>query len=385
MSHEDEVLEELYLGSDTIELIEKSIESDGTVPIKIIQPGWGASGYYPAEVLAKDGPKAFKAGTHMYMDHPTAAQEGSARSVRDLAGIIVSEPKFDEKGKSGPGLYARAKVLPQYQEAISALAPYIGVSIRAHGTFRPGEVDGRKGKIIERIDAGESVDFVTQPGAGGKVLAMWESLSGPIPSATTGYVQPVTTTADPSYTITTTSNSAGTIFYPAQTAASEAAPTTPPSEVTGMSEELKEAQTRVSTLEGELTESKTALVEAIARAERAETALAIVEAQRMVASELANVSLPDACKERIVAKVSANPPLVEGKIDEAALKTLVADEAKAEAEYIERVTGGTKITEQGSKPDSAVDEKVVQENLSKRMGSFFRMDESTAKLAAQGR
>jgi len=384
MPHEDEVLEELYLGSDAVDLVEKRIESDGVVPIKIIQPGWGASGYYPAEVLAKDGPKAFKAGTHMYLDHPTAQQEGSARSVRDLAGVIVSEPKYDESGKAGPGLYARAKVLPQYQEAISALAPYIGVSIRAHGTFRPGEADGRKGKIIERIDAGESVDFVTQPGAGGKVLAMWESLSGP--ASTIGFVQTEGTSASPSYTITTTSGPtlSGTYVVP-QTAASEAAPTTPPSEVTGMSEELKEAQTRVSALETELTESKTALVEAIARAERAETALAIVEAQRLVASELANVTLPDACKERIVAKISANPPLAEGKIDEAALKTAVAEEAKTEAEYIERVTGGTKITEQGSKRDAEPDAKATQESIAKHMGNFFRMDESTAKLAAQGR
>ena len=31
-------------------LVEKAVRLDGTIPLKIIQPGWGSSGYYPKEV-----------------------------------------------------------------------------------------------------------------------------------------------------------------------------------------------------------------------------------------------------------------------------------------------------------------------------------------------
>ena len=123
----------------------------------------------------------------------------------------------------------------------------------------------------------------------------------------------------------------------------------------------------------------------LTRAERAETALAILEAQSLVAKELANVSLPNACKERIINEVAANPPLTEGKLDEAAIKTLVEEKAAAEAKYIESIVGSGKITGQGTKQDAGPDPKATQESLTKHMGSFFRLDESTSKLAAQGR
>jgi len=36
---------------DVIPLVEKAFTEDGSIPIKIMQPGWGNSGYYPAQVL----------------------------------------------------------------------------------------------------------------------------------------------------------------------------------------------------------------------------------------------------------------------------------------------------------------------------------------------
>lgn len=378
-----ESVEELYLGSDAIDLVERIGGESKTIPIKLIQPGWGSSGYYPAAVLAKDGPNAWKAGTHMYFDHPTESEskERPERSVRDLAGVIVSDPVYEEHGKAGPGLYAKASILPQYRPLIEQLAPHIGVSIRAHGTFAPGEVDGKKGRIIERIDSGESVDFVTKPGAGGKVLAMWESLK--LPTATTSNVMTETTTS---------ASGTGTVWIDSGTTAHPTTVTTPGitittaepiSEVKSM--ELKEAQERVTALEGELAEAKKQAAETLTRADRAETALAILEAQSLVAKELANVSLPNACKDRIVNEVAANPPMAEGKLDEAAIKALVEEKAAAEAKYIESILGSGKITGQGTKQDAEPDPKATQESLTKHMGSFFRLDESTAKLAAQGR
>jgi hypothetical protein len=49
------------------------------------------------------------------------------------------------------------------------------VSILANGTARPFELDGRKGKIVETIAEGGSVDWVTRAGAGGRALRLAET------------------------------------------------------------------------------------------------------------------------------------------------------------------------------------------------------------------
>lgn len=36
--------------------------------IKVIEAGWGSSGYYGADMLAEFGPRTFKAGTKVYID-----------------------------------------------------------------------------------------------------------------------------------------------------------------------------------------------------------------------------------------------------------------------------------------------------------------------------
>jgi hypothetical protein len=46
--------------SELIPLTEGAVRKDGTALIKLIQPGWGSSGYYPAAVLERDGPTVFK-------------------------------------------------------------------------------------------------------------------------------------------------------------------------------------------------------------------------------------------------------------------------------------------------------------------------------------
>ncbi|MCZ4497899.1 MAG: hypothetical protein JWQ74_452, partial [Marmoricola sp.] len=57
-----------------------------------------------------------------------------------------------------------------YMEAVKALKKTIGVSINGGGTFREGTAGGRKGRIVESLDAINSVDFVTRAGRGGKIL-----------------------------------------------------------------------------------------------------------------------------------------------------------------------------------------------------------------------
>ena len=60
---------------------------------------------------------------------------------------------------------------PPEPHAVSVAAGRdMAYAIRADGTVGVGEAEGRKGKIVESLVVGHSVDFVTKPGAGGQVL-----------------------------------------------------------------------------------------------------------------------------------------------------------------------------------------------------------------------
>lgn len=165
------------LTSTIVPLIEKSVRKDNTISMKIIEPGWGSSGFYPAAVLERDGPKVFKSGLHMFVDHPTEteAREKPERSVRDIAAVLTSDAIWQEKGSHGPGLYADARVAAPFREVLDDIAPHIGVSIRAAGTVKHGEADGQSGNIVESLVSAHSVDFVTVPGAGGAITSLVES------------------------------------------------------------------------------------------------------------------------------------------------------------------------------------------------------------------
>jgi hypothetical protein len=147
-------------------------ERNGRALIRIITPGWGSSGYYPAEVLRRDGPTVFTAGTKLYLNHPTKTEEAERpeRDIRDLAGKLASDAVwFDD------GLYADVEYYNNHRPLIAAIGEDLDVSIRADGTYRTGEAEGRKGRIIEQLVRAESIDFVTRAGAGGKVARLMEA------------------------------------------------------------------------------------------------------------------------------------------------------------------------------------------------------------------
>jgi hypothetical protein len=168
---------ELDLDGDVIPLREGAVGQDGTAYLKLIAPGWGSSGYYSKEVLQRDGPKVFKAGTKNFWNHPTSAEEAARPEgdLRDLASVLTEDAHYEENGPAGAGLYAKATVQPHFREHVDSLAKHIGMSIRAAGRAREGKVDGKSGPIIEQLNKGISVDYVTTPGAGGKILQLFEA------------------------------------------------------------------------------------------------------------------------------------------------------------------------------------------------------------------
>lgn len=142
--------------------------------VKVIESGWGSSGYYPKEMLAEYGPMVFKAGTKVFMNHPSIHEENDRpeRDVNQLAGKLVSDARFD-----GTGLVAEVEFYSHFAPIIREMAGDVGLSIRALGESRVGEAEGRQGPIIESLvaDPMTSVDVVTVAGAGGKFLSLLES------------------------------------------------------------------------------------------------------------------------------------------------------------------------------------------------------------------
>lgn len=146
--------------------------------ITIIREGWGSSGYYSGTVLERDIPRIFPAGTHMYLNHPTEAEDQARpeRDVRDWVGVTESTPRM-----AGIDSVCTATVFEHWLPVINGIVEgggNLGTSIRAFGLSEWGSAGGKDGNIINRLTEGLSIDYVTLPGAGGSVGKMTESMRG---------------------------------------------------------------------------------------------------------------------------------------------------------------------------------------------------------------
>lgn len=142
--------------------------------VKVIEAGWGSSGYYGADMLQEYGPQVFTKGTKVFMNHPSATESSDRpeRDVHQLAGKLTTDAVFTENG-----LQAEIEFYSHYAPIIREMAGDVGLSIHALGNATVGEADGRSGPIIESLvpDPLTSVDVVTVAGAGGKFLNLLES------------------------------------------------------------------------------------------------------------------------------------------------------------------------------------------------------------------
>lgn len=320
------------------QLVEGAVRRDGSALLKIIQPGWGSSGYYPSEVLERDGPAVFRAGTKMYWNHPTPAEEADRPEgdLRDLAAELVQDARWDAAGPAGPGLYAAAKVFGNFQNAVNELAPHIGVSIRAAGRAVSGEMDGRKGPIIQQIVAAKSVDFVTEPGAGGRIVNMFEAARRPGAA----------------------SSDNGALSNQEDTVSAE--------------------------IQSQLTEAQRQIDELRTQNARLQEALLLREAREFVAQELAAVDLPGVTSQRLAGQLAARAPIVDGQMDAAAYRQLIAEAVRAEQEYLAAAAGygHGRIAGMGAAEKAAADDSAA------RMTDAFArlgLSESGVKAAVNGR
>ena len=345
-----EPLSETEVGSDFVPLVERAVRSDGTIAVKIIKPGAGSSAYYPDRVLERDGARVFTKGTKMYVNHQTVSEEAERPegSLKDLAAEFVTDARWEADGAAGPGLYADAKVFEHWRPFIEELAPHIGVSIRASGRAKPGEIDGRRMPILEELVSARSVDFVTTPGAGGQILSLFEA-------ARARAVETIT----------------------------------PGGEAEVDEKQLQEAVAAREAVETKLTEAQaenTQLKERLARYEQAEVIReAEVFVEGAVPATIEGVA-PDLWKlsrDRLVGSLKAKTVVREGKLDTDAMKEVVEAAVKEECEFLEGVVKTGRITGMGASDTTPVEESARAELVEafKRAG----MTHDQAVIAAEGR
>lgn len=182
----------------TKELLTESVHSlpkgkDGVYRVRIIQSNvQGSSGFYSSDVLEAYGPSAFPAKTLSHTDHPTLEQreQRPEGSVLTLGGYTLGEPVVESDG-----LYVDMVFKGKALEIVENFGEVIGLSIRAQGDIEESERDGQTIREVKAIYPSplNSIDLVTIPGAGGKVIAaLQESLKvSEAPSAEQGKVSPM--------------------------------------------------------------------------------------------------------------------------------------------------------------------------------------------------
>ena len=165
-------------------------ERSKLLPLHILRPcvGRGKGRHiYEADML-RDNAHKF-AGWRQYIDHlsPEArrAAKGLPRSIRDLGGRIVESywdpnvPADPTRGFEQGAVVGWSLPTPFIRELAENDPELVEASISANATgVQPTMRDGRRAWLVEGIEDKGSVDWVTEAGAGGRVVALMESVYG---------------------------------------------------------------------------------------------------------------------------------------------------------------------------------------------------------------
>lgn len=149
--------------------------------VRLITEGQGSTGVYTKEALQGSFAEAFPVGTHMYIDHATMMEsdERPEGTLTKLAAVIAETPYWRDDPE--PGMYATVEVVEQWAPFIEQVADIIGVSIHCGAVLAQDDDIMTAGMpsppMIESFIPSpvNSVDFVTVPGAGGRLVEALES------------------------------------------------------------------------------------------------------------------------------------------------------------------------------------------------------------------
>jgi len=352
--------------SEIVPLIEKVVRADSTVPIKIIGPCWGTSGYYSKELLQKYAEK-YTAGTHMFWDHPTPTEESERpeRSLKDLAGVLISAGRWQEDGVAGPGVYGDARVFEPFKSKLEEIAEHIGLSHVASGKSKYGEAEGKKGMIIDSIDNVASVDYVTMSGAGGKIVQLFESVKGKKDMLLSEVDLTMLKKERPDLVETLRSELKDTIYNDKK-------------------EGKKMDDVKVKEVQDKLDAAEVKNKEQEKENAKLKEALILIEAKKFVDGKLKEAEIPDITKERLAKDLSEDPVVKEDKLDEAEYEKKIKEAVDAEVKYLAKLSESGKIKGMGDGDVSEEDKKKAQEKLTEGFKSIG-LTEDQAKSASKGR
>lgn len=313
----------------TMETI-KLTEARADYEIKLIAPGKGSSAFYPSEVLKRDGPKVFKAGTHVYVNHPTLAEEAQRPEgdVKNLAGVLTTQAVYHENHAKGEGLYARMKVFADHGQMVEEKAAHVGMSIRASGMAESGKQ--REGlPILKELTSAESVDVVTRAGAGGMIL-------------------------------TEAANGATNLNL----------------EVSDM--DANELKMLKESVDAQAATNKRLLERAVRG-----------DARELATKILAPITLDEKAKQRVIESCLRDLPLKDGELDTAKFTEAVNAEAKTEGAYVSHFSEAGKVRGMGSASTVTATEAALKpEEINARAVKIFeRLGHSpeAAKRCVNGR
>ncbi len=347
------------------DLKKDSISKSGIARIRIIKPGWGSSGYYSEAMLKRDAQKVYTPGLHMYLNHPTTKEEKERpeRDLRDLAGNIVGNVVY-ENGPLGPGVYADALIFKDKREFLGEIAPYIGISHRVMGKSVTGEAEGKKGPIVESLEKGISVDYVTMPGAGGGIVQLYESWRESAQNT-----EQVTESENMEITVEAVKGNAAVMKELRESI-------------------LAEQEGGAEKLMAQIEEYKKKIAELQAELDRMKEAAAVSEAIRYATVELGKSNLPEVTKTRLIEALPAKVTMKEGMLDTETFGKIVTEAIKAEIEYIQKLTETGKVRGFGGKPSDGKGKETLKESFKSAylaQGLPLEEAERRANVAAEGR
>ncbi len=157
-------------------------EAAHEVELTLIKPGWSQNDRYYSPDVLKPAAKLFE-GCKAFADHPAKSQEADRpeRSVRDIVGYYPKVWAGDDgsiKGRLRVIGEAVQWLWPMILETVKNGAGLVFTSINALGKVKPGEIEGRKGMVVEGIVKANSADVVTQAAAGGQFERLLASDGG---------------------------------------------------------------------------------------------------------------------------------------------------------------------------------------------------------------
>ena len=148
--------------------------------VRLIAEGVGSTGIYTKEALQGSFAEAFPVGTHMYIDHASESEQWDRPegTLTKLAAVIAETPYWSDSPE--PGMYATIEVLEQWAPFIEQVSDIIGVSIHCGAQLAQTDdvvMAEDVPPVIESFIPSpvNSVDFVTVPGAGGRLIKALES------------------------------------------------------------------------------------------------------------------------------------------------------------------------------------------------------------------